>query len=106
MIMKRFLAATALAIAGLLIPAGASAERLPGSSHGGAPLSATLAPSVSGSNGSGSAMVTVNPGQGETCYVVSAADLTGPVIAVHIQRETEGTTGPVVVGSRQPRGPG
>jgi len=104
--MKRFLAATALAIAGLLIPAGASAERLPGSSHGGAPLTATLAPSVSGSNGSGSAMVTVNPGQGEICYVVSAADLTGPVIAAHIHRGPAGTNGPVVVPFSPSLGPG
>src|SRR5205823_414416 len=96
MIMKRFLAATALAIAGLLIPAAASAERLPGSAHGGAPLTATLAPSVSGSNGTGSAMVTVNPGQGEICNVVSVANLTGAVIAAHIHSGPAGTNGPVV----------
>src|SRR2546426_9063129 len=97
MIMKRFLAATALAIAGLLIPAGASAERLPGSSHGGAPLTATLSASVSGSNGSGSAMVTVNPGQGEVCYVVSVANPAGAVIAAHNHRGPAGTNRPGVV---------
>ncbi len=104
--MKRLLAATAVAIAGLLIPAGASAERLPGSSHGGAPLTATLAPSVSGSNGTGSAMVTVNPGQGEVCYVVSVANLTGAVIAAHIHSGPAGTNGPVVVPFNPSLGPG
>jgi len=106
MIMKRFVAATALAIAGLLIPAAASAERLPGSAHGGAPLTATLAASVSGSNGSGSARVTVNPGQGEICYVVSVANLTGAVIAAHIHSGPAGTNGPVVVPFNPSLGPG
>jgi CHRD domain-containing protein len=104
--MKRFLAATILTIAGLLIPATAFAERLPGSSHGGAPLSATLAPSVSGSNGSGFARVTVNPGQGEICYVVSVSNLTGPVIAAHIHVGPAGTNGPVVVPFNPSLGPG
>ena len=51
-------------------------------------------------------MVTVNPGQGEICYVVSVANLTGPVIAAHIHRGPAGTNGPVVVPFNPSLGPG
>lgn len=95
--MRRLLIVALLAMGALLIPAGASAERLPGSDHGGAPFTVALAPSVSDSTGSGSAMLTINPGQEEVCWDVHVSGLTTPVIASHIHKGNAGTNGPVVV---------
>lgn len=86
-----------LVIVASLIPAGAAAERLPGSDHGGAPFAVTLASSVSDSTGSGSVRLTINPGQEEVCWDMHVSGLTTPIIASHIHRGTAGTNGPVVV---------
>ena len=90
--MKRLLIASAAVIAALALPAGAAAERLPDSNHGGDPFTATLA-----GNGSGMSQVTINPGQGEVCWTVTVADLTAPVFAAHIHRGAAGVIGPVIV---------
>src|SRR3989442_6772360 len=95
--MKRLLIVSLVAIGALLIPAGAAAERLPGSDQGGAPFSVTLAPSVSDSTGSGSVRLTINPGQEEVCWDMHVSGLTTPIIASHIHRGNAGTNGPVVV---------
>ena len=96
--MKRLLIVSLMAIGALLIPAGAAAERLPGSDHGGAPFTVTLAPSVSDSTGSGSVRLTINPGQEEVCWDMHVSGLTTPIIASHIHRLPAGqTNGPVVV---------
>src|SRR5713101_2092862 len=95
--MKRLLIVALLAIAALLIPAGAAADRLPGSDHGGAPFNVTLAPSVSDSTGSGSVRLTINPGQEEVCWDMHVSGLTSRIIASHIHRGDAGTNGPVVV---------
>ena len=95
--MKRWFVVALLTIGALLVPAGASAERLSGSDHGGAPFTVTLAPSVSDSSGSGSVMLTINPGQEEVCWDMQVSGLTTPVIASHIHRGNAGTNGPVVV---------
>jgi len=87
----------ALAIGALLIPASAAAARLPGSDHGGAPFRVTLAASVSDSTGSGSARLTINPGQEQVCWDIHVSGLTTPVTASHIHRGAAGTNGPVVV---------
>jgi hypothetical protein len=95
--MKRLLIVSLMAIGALLIPAGAAAERLPGSDHGGAPFSVTLASSVSDSTGSGSVRLTINPGQEEVCWDMHVSGLTTPIFASHIHRGNAGTNGPVVV---------
>ena len=95
--MKRLIVVAALAIGALLIPASAAAERLPGSDHGGAPFTVTLAPSVSDSTGSGSVRLTINPGQEEVCWDMQVSGLTSPITASHIHRGDAGTNGPVVV---------
>jgi CHRD domain len=79
------------------IVAGASpaaAARLPGSHTGGAPLTATLSGT---GNQSGTATLTVNPGQQEVCYDITVANLQGGVILAHIHVGDVGVNGPVVV---------
>jgi len=89
---KRFLI-TLLVVAASLIPIGVAAERLPSSLHGGDPFSTVLT-----GNGSGTARVTLNPGQREVCWEVMVAGLTAPVFASHIHKlPAVGVNGPIVV---------
>ena len=89
---KRFLI-TLLVVAASLIPIGVAAERLPSSLHGGDPFSTVLS-----GNGSGTARVTLNPGQREVCWEVMVAGLTAPVFASHIHKlPAVGVNGPIVV---------
>jgi len=89
---KPFIVALLVVVASL-IPAGVAAERLPGSLHGGDPFSTVLT-----GNGSGTARVTLNPGQREVCWEVMVAGLTAPVFASHIHKlPAVGVNGPIVV---------
>jgi hypothetical protein len=90
--MRKLIVVMLLVVAASLVPAGAAAERLPNSLHGGDPFSAALS-----GHGSGTAMVTLNPGQREVCWVVTVAGLTAPAFASHIHKGAAGVTGPVVV---------
>jgi hypothetical protein len=72
----------------------ASAARLPGSHTGGAPLTATLSGT---GNQSGTATLTVNPGQQEVCYDITVANLQGGVTLAHIHVGAAGVNGPVKV---------
>jgi hypothetical protein len=89
---KPFIVALLVVVASL-IPAGVAAERLPSSLHGGDPFSTVLS-----GNGSGTARVTLNPGQREVCWEVTVAGLTAPVFASHIHKlPAVGVNGPIVV---------
>ena len=91
--MRKLLVIALLAAATSLIPAGVAAERLPNSLHGGDPFSAVLT-----GHGSGTARVTLNPGQSEVCWVVTVAGLTAPAFASHIHKlPAVGVNGPIVV---------
>jgi hypothetical protein len=90
--MKKLILVMLLVVGASLIPAGAAAERLPGSLHGGDPFSAVL-----GGHGSGTALVTINPGHSEVCWEVTVAHLTAPVFAAHIHKGSAGVNGPIVV---------
>ncbi len=67
----------------------------------GRPLSAVL----SGANeipagdddGSGTAQITLNQGQGEVCFSLTVEDITLPAIGAHIHQGTSDVNGPVVV---------
>jgi len=106
--MRSRLAFTAVLVAvgsvGVIGPAGAT--RASAASHGGRPLHATLLPEnqipPTESNGSGTALVTLNSGQGEVCWDISVSDLTTPVILAHIHQGDAQTNGPVVVDFNEP----
>src|SRR5262249_28452621 len=81
--------------------ANAVADRLPGSDHGGIRESATLlganqVPPVA-TAGSGTAMVTINPGHDEVCFRITVSGLSGPPIGAHIHEGLSGTNGNIVV---------
>jgi CHRD domain len=68
---------------------------------GGAPQSATLSgaaevPGPGDPDGSGSASLQLNPGQGEICYELTVANI-APATAAHIHVAAAGVAGPVVV---------
>ncbi len=72
-----------------------------GSANGGRPLTATLLGSsevpVSGDpDGSGTARITVNPGQEEICYELAVEGI-APARAAHIHEAPAGVAGPVEV---------
>jgi hypothetical protein len=75
-------------------------------SHGGRPLDATLLPGnqvpPTASSGSGTALVTLNQGQGEVCWDISVSELTSSVILAHIHQGAAGTNGPIVVDFMEP----
>jgi hypothetical protein len=103
----RILVTVALVALGVPGLAGAaSATRASDASQGGRPLHATLLPEnqvpPAQSPGSGTALVTLNQGQGEVCWDISVEDLTTPVILAHIHHGPAGTNGPVVVDFMEP----
>ena len=104
---SRLLALPAIVLAGVLgTVSAASAARIDEASQGGRPLHATLLPQnqipPTASTGSGTALVTLNQGQGEVCWDVSVTGLTTPVILAHIHRGDAQTNGPVVVDFNEP----
>jgi len=91
--MRKLILVMLLVVGATLIPAGAAAERLSGSLHGGDPFSAVLS-----GHGSGTSNVTINPGHNEVCWEVTVAGLTAPVFASHIHKlPAVGVNGPIVV---------
>src|SRR6266540_1117332 len=104
---SRLLLTLVLVAVGVLGVVGeVGATRASEASQGGRPLHATLLPEnqvpPTASNGSGTALVTLNQGQGEVCWDISVSDLTSPVILAHIHQGAAGTNGPVVVDFNEP----
>ena len=106
---RRLFAALLLAaLVSLALAGTASAVRLDVADHGGRPFSTVLtgeeevdpvtgAVGVGDPDGSGFATITVNPGQEEVCWEISAEDITLPATAAHIHVGAAGTAGGVVV---------
>ena len=105
---KRLLAALFLAALVALALAGpAWAAKIGGADQGGRPFSTVLTgeaevnaagdPNQGDLDGTGSAKITVNPGQGEVCHELSVEDITLPAIGAHIHEGVAGENGPVVV---------
>lgn len=88
----------ATAVAGLMLAGlGNSAS----ADDGGRPIKvemtgATEVPGPGDPDGSGQANFTINPGQTEVCYELTAANI-GPATAAHIHRGAVGAAGPIVV---------
>jgi hypothetical protein len=98
-----------IALVGLGVPGlagAASAAHVDDASQGGRPLHATLLPEnqvpPTASSGSGTALVTLNQGQGEVCWDITVSNLTTPVILAHIHQGGAGTNGSVVVDFNEP----
>lgn len=69
---------------------------------GGRPLNATLSganevPSPGDPDGTGSARITLNQGQGTVCWSISVQNITLPATAAHIHSAPSGVAGGVVV---------
>jgi hypothetical protein len=106
---RRLVAALLLAaLAALALAGPAPAAKLGGADHGGRLFTTTLSGAeevdpVTGAlgagdpDGSGSATLTVNPGQMEVCYELSVEDIMLPAIGAHIHVGDAGENGPVVV---------
>jgi hypothetical protein len=83
----------------LALAGAASAAKLDGAEHGGRPLSTTLTgaaevPGPGDPDGSGTARITINPGQEEVCWEIAAEDITLPATAAHIHVGAVGTAPP------------
>lgn len=68
---------------------------------GGRPFATALSgaaevPGPGDPDGSGTAVLTVNPGVGQLCYTLTVADV-APIVAAHIHVGPAGVAGPVVV---------
>src|SRR5262245_66682712 len=67
---------------------------------GGRPLSTTLsgANEIAGGDpdGSGTARITLNQGQGEVCFEISVANLDEPITRAHIHAAPASSNGPIV----------
>jgi hypothetical protein len=97
---RRLLLSVVLAtLVALALAGAASAAKLEGADHGGRPLSTTLTgaaevPGPGDPNGSGTATITINPGQGEVCWEITAQDIRLPATAAHIHEGAAGTAPP------------
>jgi CHRD domain len=90
-------AVVALALAGV-----ASAARLDVADHGGRPFSTELTgaaevPGPGDPDGSGTATITVNPGQEEVCWTIEAEGIELPATGAHIHEGAVGEFGDVVL---------
>jgi len=85
----------------------ASGEIIEGAGQGGRPLSAILTgaaevPGPGDPDGDGTALVTLNQGQGMVCFELVVSDITLPATAAHIHAGAAGVGGPVVVSLAAP----
>ena len=84
----------------------ATAGRLAGSSGGGVTLTATLLGAnevpPADPDGSGTAVVTLNSGQGIVCFDISVSDIALPATGAHIHEGVAGVNGGIVVALTPP----
>ena len=96
---RLFLSLALAALVALSLAGAASAAKLDGADHGGRALTAELTgaaevPGPGDPDGSGTATITVNPGQEEVCWEITAEDITLPAIGAHIHVGAAGTAPP------------
>jgi hypothetical protein len=90
------------AVVALALAGAASAARLDGADHGGRSFSTELTgaaevPDPGDPDGSGTATITVNPGQEEVCWTIEAEGIQLPATGAHIHEGAVGEAGDVVV---------
>ncbi len=87
------------ALVALALAGAASAARLDVADHGGRPLSTELTGAAEvppgDLDGSGTATITVNPGQEEVCWEIRVQGITLPATAAHIHVGAAGTARPI-----------
>jgi len=96
---RRLLFSLALAsLVALALAGAASAAKLDAADHGGRVLSTQLTGAAEvpagDPNGSGTATITVNPGQEEVCWEITVEEITLPATAAHIHIGAAGTAPP------------
>lgn len=101
-----FLATAVFAACGERTPTSPTVELeiIAGADHGGRPFSTDMSQEVTSipawegdPDGAGTALVTLNHGQGEVCWSLSVTNLTLPATASHIHQAPPGVRGPIVV---------
>ena len=90
------------AVVALVLAGAASAARLDVADHGGRSFSTELTgaaevPGPGDPKGSGTATITVNPGQEEVCWTIEAEGIQLPATGAHIHEGAVGEAGDVVV---------
>lgn len=80
-----------------------------GADHGGRPLSTDMTQEVTSApvwagdpDGIGSALITLNHGQGEVCWELHVSNITLPATASHIHQAAPGVRGPIVLSLSAP----
>lgn len=80
-----------------------------GAGHGGRPLASDMTQEVTAipewegdPDGVGTALITLNYGQGEVCWKLFASNLTLPATASHIHQAPPGVRGPIVLSLSAP----
>ncbi len=97
---RRLLLSVVLAaLVALALAGAASAARLDVADHGGRPFSTELTgaaevPRPGDLDGTGTAKITVNPGQEEVCWEIRVQGITLPATAAHIHVGAAGTAPP------------
>ena len=96
---RLFLSLALAALVALALAGAASAAKLDGADHAGRPLSTVMTgaaevPGPGDPNGSGTATITVNPGQEEVCWEITVEEITLPATAAHIHVGAAGTAPP------------
>ena len=83
--------------------------RIPGSDHGGRAFTTALTQEVTqtplwsgDADGTGDALLTINAGKGEVCWVITVSNITLPATAAHIHQAAPGVRGAIVVGLSAP----
>jgi CHRD domain len=78
--------------------------------NGGTAFNITLVGEVESPAGdpvaTGTSAVRLRAGQGQVCYKIAAANLSGPAVAAHIHKAAAGTSGPVIIPLATPRSDG
>lgn len=109
--LRRFTFVFSVMVAAILATLGfigtVGADRINGADQGGRPFATTLTgaaevPGPGDPDGSGVALITLNPGRKQVCFELTVSNITLPATGAHIHRGTVTEAGPVVVGLAPP----